>query len=757
MNGISPWVAAAVDIFNDQDLPNIYHKTFNSYHFTVHNTGQALWAHVQWPKGGRIVVRLAYAPNDSLRVQKIDQGEEEVSFRLKAIMGEYVVKLSFLQQDQPVFRYTTTVKASKPLLMPFWPRDIVSLGRDGSGQIAEGKVHVNQIGTRSGLVYFSIAKPKTGSVLYMQNLTALNDYCQYTENSAGNVVGGQWPELGFALPPTKDKPLPAGKEVVISDAFIALSDTAPADEFGLAKQFLDMLANIYLQLPLPGTAVNKWPQILDQGLDDLQYNHACWSHADGHSYLNAYVADYDTPPELMVQLAVLLPLLDYKKWSKLKLPVTEDIKDGLDAFYDKKLGTVVRWLPAKAGDLDGSEEQLKPNVMDSWYLHHPMLNLSRLALQGDQNAKKLFLDSIDFTIKVAHHFKYEWPVFYNMETLDVIKAETQPGKGGQHDVAGLYAAVMLQAWELTKENRFLEEAKKAAKKLQGLGFELFYQANNTAFSAKAMLRLYQLTKDELYLDLSYLCIANMFKNFQLWECRYGYAKHYPTFFGVFPLNDAPYTAAYEEQEVFAAFHAYLLLAEGLPILPSIKLLAAEFIRYVVHRAAYYYPPNLPKEMLSDEVKMGSVDPNLWIALEDLHDGWEKSGEVGQEVYGAGVAFGIVPRHYYAVPGEDFSICVDYPTDGFTCRKGSLVSFTVKGDERLTCRMLICPNNGKPLPAFAITCLGADKVSNIEPKRNKDGSVEYTIHGDQKIQVRWGKAQHQPKTRKINHQAKQKAA
>jgi len=46
---------------------------------------------------------------------------------------------------------------------------------------------------------------------------------------------------------------------------------------------------------------------------------------------------------------------------------------------------------------------------------------------------------------------------------------------------------MLHAWQLIKENKYLLEAKKAAKSLQGKGFELFYQANNTAFSANAML------------------------------------------------------------------------------------------------------------------------------------------------------------------------------------------------------------------------------------------------------------------------------
>jgi hypothetical protein len=71
-------------------------------------------------------------------------------------------------------------------------------------------------------------------------------------------------------------------------------------------------------------------------------------------------------------------------------------------------------------------------------------------------ASKLFLHSLEFAIKVAHHFKYEWPVFYKVDTLEVVKAETQPGMGGEKDVPGLYAQVMLQAWEMTGEKRYLE-------------------------------------------------------------------------------------------------------------------------------------------------------------------------------------------------------------------------------------------------------------------------------------------------------------
>ncbi len=408
------------------------------------------------------------------------------------------------------------------------------------------------------------------------------------------------------------------------------------------------------------------------------------------------------------------------------------IKEGLANFYNKKLETVMRWLPAAEDKLKGEEEQKVPMVMDSWYLHHPLLNLSRLALKGDQQAGQLFVDSLDFAIKVAHHFNYKWPVFYKMDTLEIVKAETAEGKGGEKDVAGIYAHVMLQAFELTGNKRYLNEAQKAAKTLQGYGFEIFYQANNTAFSSGALLRLYKITKNELYLNLSYMCLAGIFRNVQLWDCNYGYGKNFPKFFSLYPLNDAPYTAVYEEQEVFCALHDYLKHAEDVDILPSVKLLIAEYIRYLVDRAVYYYPTMLPGDMLEEKPKIGEVDPKLWIALEDLQDGWLKSGTVGQEVYGAGNAFGILPRHYLQVPGKEFMIYVDYPTSGFTAKKGKPVNFKVLGDARMECRMMIVKTGQKKIPALTVELKGQKGVLKGKPVAG--GNLEYTIPGNCTVKI-----------------------
>jgi len=679
INPVTPWTATVqADI---SESAAIFEIDLKAYKLKIYDTGDSIWLVANWPSGGSIAFRLAFGMNSRFEKVTISEAPDEILITASTRLAYYRIILFFPESPLAIFRYTTTLQAKLPLLIPFWPRDIVPLTKDGSTENTAGKIHAKQVGSRSGQLYFSMTKPKVGSVFYFQNLTAMSPYCQKTEVSLRETVGGEWPELGFQFPVNAEKPLPANEEYIISDAFVQLDENICENDCDIVESYLDSLASIYLLLPKPEASQHDWLPTAEKILNNIYNNKGCWTQTDGSPYLNAYVGDYKTPAEIMVQLSVILPLHEYLVWTGENHPMLQELSDGLTSFYDKSIKSLVRWHPSLKDDLDHSEEQKSEMVMDSWYLHHPLLNLARLALRGDKVAKRLFLDSIDYAIKVAKHFNYKWPVFYKMTTLEVLKAETAPGKGGEKDVPGSYAHVMLLAWQLTKEKRFLLEASRALKSLDGLAFDIFYQANNTAFAAGAFLEMYKVTDDKHYLELSYCCLAGIFKNCQLWDCNYGYGKHFPYFFSIFPLKDAPYTAAYEELEVFAALHHYLEAAAGIAILPSLKILIHEFIKYAVGRLAYYYPPLLPTEMIAEKTKMGEIQKDLWVPLEDIHDGWEKSGEVGQEVYGAGLAFGIIPRQYFKMANLGGTVFVNYPISNFRIGKNS-VTFRLEGSPLL---------------------------------------------------------------------------
>lgn len=684
MNTVTPWSATAqADIENSEIL---LEKTIQEYTYQIYNTGDSFWIVVLIPGNGKIAFRTAFAMNSCFEVVNLFDDGEDIVAVLSSRLGNYEVRINFPDTSQPILHYTTTFTANMPLMIPFWPYDIIPLTQNGSIENTSGKIHMKQFGSRSGLLFASITKPQTGSFFYFQNLTSLSEYCEATQTESKNTVGGNWPEIGFKLPTTDELPLPANQAFTISDAYIILDTDIFEETPTICEHFLNYLVKIYKVLKQPRIEYHDWPEIAQKVIKDLTHNKGSWTQKNGMPYLSAYLCDYETPPESMVQLAVLAPFKEYEKWSAEKQPICADLIKGLPAFYDEKINCINRWLPSMVDKLDQSEEQKKEMVMDSWYLHHPLMNLARLALTGDKTAEKLVLDSIDYVIKVAHHFKYEWPVFYNMETLEIIKEETAPGAGGENDVPGSYAHLMLLVFKLTKEKRYLNEAEKAAKKLEDLGLNILYQANNTAFAAGALLELYKITNKKLYLDLSYTCLTGLFKNIQLYDCNYGFGKNYSNFFSIFPLNDAPYTAAYEELEVYAALSEYLIQAKDVDILPALKTLLPEFIKYAISRIAYYYPPMLPKEMLSEEVKTGEIQPDLWVPLEDLYNGWEKSGQVGQEVYGAGMPFGVVPRQYIKVD-QDFLVFIDYPITQQN-KRGNSITVHLDGDKNISCNLKV---------------------------------------------------------------------
>jgi len=727
MQTVTPWSATAQEDIENSEL--LLERKILDYTYQFYNTGDSLWIVALLPENGKIAFRTAFAMNSCFEVANLFDDEETIVIILNSRLGSYEVRVNFPDTASPILHYTTAFTANTPLMIPFWPRDIIPLTQNGNVENTHGKIHMEQFGSRSGLIFASITKPQTGSFFYFQNLTSLSEYCEATETESKNTVGGSWPEIGFQLPITDKLPLPAGKAFTISDAYVVLENEIIEETSAICEHFLNNLVKIYKVLEQPRIEYHNWPDIAQKVLKDLQQNKGAWTQTNGNPYLNAYLCDYDTPAESMVQLAVLGPFKEFEKWTGEKHPLYNDIIDGLPAFYDPKINCINRWLPALADKLDQSEEQKKEMVMDSWYLHHPLMNLARLALHGDKIAKKLVLDSIDYVIKVAHHFKYEWPVFYDMETLKIIKKETAPGAGGERDVPGAYAHLMLLLYKLTQEKRYLNEAKKAAKKLAELGVEILYQANNTAFAAGALLELYKITNEKLYLEISYTCLTGLFKNVQLYDCKYGYGKNYTNFFSIFPLNDAPYTAAYEELEVYAALSEYFVQAKNVDILPSLKTLIPEFVKYAVNRIAYYYPPMLPKEMLSEEVKTGEIQADLWVPLEDLYNGWQKSGQVGQEVYGGGMAFGIVPRQYIKID-ENFMVFIDYPIAQPT-KRGKSITIKMDGDQDMIYNLKIIKVKDHKIQ----TKVFQNKITLTAFKQNAK-LHEYQISGQGFIKIQW---------------------
>ncbi len=556
-------------------------------------------------------------------------------------------------------------------------------------------------------------------------------------------MGGSWPELGYTPPIAERKPLTPGKEVVISDGYLKLVPIVPESQAEVARTFLEMLSDVYTMLPKPERVYRDWLYRADRAVEDLDRSPECTTEVDGHRHLNAYVGTGDRRPESLVQLTVLPALREYAEWAGVNVPLADELSAGLPAFMDHGIGCMLRYLESQKDAEPADEDEKGPYELDSWYLYHPLVNLARLAKMGDEGAKHILADSLDYAMKVAQHFEYRWPILFDARTLTVIRRSMLlEGEEviGEADVGGVYAYLMYVAWELFGDGRYLEEAKKALKVLQDMRFDIGYQFNNTAWMANAAMHLWRRTGDDSYNGIGYMAIASIFQNTMLWECNYGNAKHYSTFFGVTPLRQGFYLAMYEEYEIYAAFHEYLTLAAG-EIPECIKLLLAEYCKYALSRAWSYYPSELPEDVVTDSPRNGRIDRELAIPLEDIYQGWEVAGQVGQEIYGAGASLAFAVRSYHRIANLPFMVYCDYPIfDVESPGDGSYFAFQLRGTEECTARLRLIAEPGTILPPATLRYWGTAHEESPEAIRTPEGHIEYTIPGNCRVEIRCQAAQ-----------------
>ncbi|WP_235506574.1 hypothetical protein [Altererythrobacter sp. Root672] len=625
-------------------------------------------------------------------------------------------------------RLTVTFTPSVPMLVPFMPRDLYPLDVNDDPTSAKGNVEAAQRGLNSGLLYFRIDEPAFGNVLYFQNLTAMNGYYRATKTSPDGSVGGLWPELGYLLPspaqggtPPSDA-LQAGVEVCLSDAIVVFRHRAPPHERESARQFLQMLGEAYKLIDLPRTNYRDWIARAERTLADLESAPEASIRHYGHRYIHPYTAD--EYPDSMVQLSVLAAVFDWGRWKGEPHPLESELRAGLKRFYDPKLKVLRRYLPNVGDDKDA-------DAVDSWYLYHPMLNLARMGLAGDKPAAKLFLDCIDFSIKAARHFDYRWPIQYKVTDFSIITATANDDRG-QTDVGGLYAYIMLQAHELTGDPKFLAEAKAAIDTAMGMRFNLNYQANLTAWGAAACMRLYRITNDYTYAEQSYVYLASFFHNCEIWESELEHAVHYSNFLGATCLQDAPYMAIYECFDAFTAFEVFLDEC-GPDLDPAVRMLVAEYCKYALDRAWFYYPDALPPEILATENRNGHIDRKLSFPLEDLYPDGQCAGQVGQEIYGAGAALVFATRSFHPVESAPFKLFCDHFIRASERTSDFSMSIVLDGGETCLAALSFVREKRRKLPKLKVVTAGGDQLHGHEREADR---IDFNVPANGRLVISW---------------------
>ncbi len=692
--------------------------------------GDSLWVFIRRKHGpGGVALRAGYAQGGLTAVRLEDQGPSRRVFSFDAAIGRFEVEITGHAQERPVVRAIVRLTPSRQTLISHLPRDLYPLGPNDDPTTATGHVEAAQRGLNVGVVYARFERPDFGDLLYVQNLTALNPYFIATETKPDGAVGGEWPELGY-LPPTPPQattapinPLRAAETVVLSDAVLVIGEDGSNDEHASALKFLQMLAAAYPHIGRPEPELRDWIGRSERTLRDLDRSPDATLEYYGARYVRPYTAaEY---PDSMVQLSVLAALKDWEAWTGEALPLTRALRRGVSRFHDKQLRTLRRYLPNVGDDKNA-------NAVDSWYLYHPLLNLGRLA-QEDADAKALFTDCIGYAVKAARHFAYAWPIQFDVTDFKVLVAARNADGLGQTDVGGIYAYVMMQAFELTGDSLYVDEAKAAMAAARGMRFELEYQANLTAWGAAACLRLYRVTNDRTYLDQSYVYLASLLHNSMMWESEIAGAAHYQNFLGATCLHDAPYMALYECYDCFCALEQYLKEA-GADLDDRVRLLVSEFCRYTLSRAWFYYPDALPKDLLATEVRNGHIDRALSFPVEDLYGDGQPAGQVGQEIYGCGAAPSLAVRAFHRLPDAPFiTFCDQFVADRQMLGAASAV-FSLSGSSVGQAKLVFLRGkHRRGLPRLSVSTADGE----IAAARETPDQVEFIVPAGARLVVKWG--------------------
>lgn len=693
--------------------------------------GEALWLFVRRADSGGVALRAASWPG-AAKVRRVKRaGGELARVHVESAIGAHEVALEARPGPLPCLRLVSTLRPSAPLLLPPGARDLFPFYAEDDPMGTRGTVEAVQRGLNAGLLYGELTEPAFGTFFYFQDFTALNPYFQATGTNPDAAVGGIWPGLGFRLPGqtlhTADEAAPLAPRITytLSDARLVVRDGSPADERDSARRFLQMLGAAYRSLSLPPTDYRDWRQRAARTARHLGAAPEATVRHYGHRYIHPYTdAEY---PDAMVQMSIVQALHDWGKWRCEVHPLEEEFKAGLGKFYDPKLETLRRYLPNVGDDKDA-------DAVDSWYLYHPLLNLGKLALDGDAKARRLFLKSLPYAIRAARHFTYKWPIQYKITDFSVITETAGADGRGQTDVGGIYAWVMLEAFELTDEKLYLDEACAAIDTAVGLGFDINYQANLTAWGAAACMRLWRVTGRDVYREQSYVYLASFFHHTEIWESEIGLAVHHRNFLGATCLQDAPYMAIYECFDSFAAFEHYLA-DSGPDLEPAARMLISEYCRYALDRAWFYYPDALPAEAVSDEQRPGNgcIDPALSFPVEDLYADGQPAGQVGQEVYGAGAAFIFATRAFHHVDGAPFDLYCDHFVRALERMAPARLSLRLDGGEGCTARLSFVRKSRGELPAIRVAAADGDA---IRPDGNSGDRLDFLVPANGSLLLSW---------------------
>ncbi|MGH2523772.1 MAG: hypothetical protein ACRDH2_14805, partial [Anaerolineales bacterium] len=496
--------------------------------------------------------------------------------------------------------------------------------------------------------FYGYAQSLDSTLLHWVDVTRLNDFIRTTHYSPGSTPVRQGRSFGHNLTRTD-----LGRMLLIDrqplyDSYLYLAPSLPAGEAEMFLRYLHQVSDIYDLIAHPVAALPDWQELARNTLKDLQ-DPDTWVDLNGKRYWRAYVSDTRQSAEAITQLDIAAAAARYVARygaDEAAQPILDDALAVLPDFYNPNFKML-----QNSGPLAISGDQGRG---DTWYELGHALKAAELGLMGYDSAAKLAQDSREAWMDFAQTVGHKFPRFYSFKTWK--------GTDREPDAAGGYALYMLRLADLGCGEPCVEEAQVAVRAFPGYGFSFAYETHMTAMAALAAAELADRTGDDSWLAYANGPIANLVRLSWVYEVDYGKAATAHTFFGLAPTQRAGTMTPKEQYEAWIYLSEFLRRAHG-QIDPAVEKLVAEFCYRSLVMLADAFPPRLPAGVATqhpaayETVKTNRLD--LYIPLEDMRDGQNEWGAIGQEVYGAGLAPTIAALAYMPV-ASNITVYSGYP-------------------------------------------------------------------------------------------------
>jgi hypothetical protein len=623
-----------------------------------------------YPEGGETALALTLPGGEGLnalpdvsRIETFESGSgEQVVISGETAWGAAFQATFFAYSFQPgLFRWRLEmIPDGTP---PAGPEPELEFVDRASGEQAQGRLRVYAERAPMAAPHLYAYSPALDSTFfYWVDLTALNPFMQAARFTPSATPRRQGQRFGHSFSLSDLRAQTGGTAVAVYDSYLYLQPGEPSSEVEMFRRYLSSLGDIYDLMAVPEDPLADWfgfyewdgqgvpggELAIHQGTIRDLADEQNWVEIEGERYLRAYVADTRQTAEAITQFDVYTALARYQLRFGETPSYYPELRESLPDFFNPDFGPEGMFQNSGPLLVTGSQER-----GDTWYELGHALKAAELALWFPEDAElhELAIRSGQTWMDFAQTVSYRFPRFYSFQTWN--------GTGRQPDTGGAYAYLMLLLHEMTGEPVYREEARNALLALvdegAGYGFQLAYETHMTAIAAAAAARFYLFEPDPRYLQVIEAATANLMRLSWLWECDYGSMQEEPpepgtpwwrsayrqrTFFGLNPTQQSAVITPKEQYEAWIYITETLQLAHG-SLDPTVEKLLAEFVKHTLLTIPRSLPPFMPAEAMTEHPSayptVNRNDLSLYIPLEDLRDGWDINGAIGQEVYGAGMA------------------------------------------------------------------------------------------------------------------------